>query len=107
VSSYDINDLLELIARERAERLLIEVGRPPIIYLRKEDHVVEGPAVTRSNAAELLQGLASPEQFQEIDRCGDARFIFSLEDVGKFGVTAQCSGEQVRIEARNLSVSEP
>ena len=95
-----MQDLLKLISAERAERLLLQVGKPPALYLRGEAHLVEGPHVTRENAAALFQSLASPEQVRELDVCGDSRFIYSSPQGTKFRITAKVEREDISLEIR-------
>jgi Tfp pilus assembly ATPase PilU len=101
--TYCIHDLLRVVAQEGARRLLIEIGRPPVIELKGEEHVVEGPEVTKENAAHIVERLATAEQLRELDRCGDVRFIHESE-LARFGVTITVEQQRPTLEARNLSV---
>lgn len=101
--AYCIHDLLELASSEGAQRVLIEVGRPPIIELKGEEQAVEGPEVTRENATEMFRKLATAAQLKELDRCGDVRFIHESK-IAKFGVAITIDHQRVTLEARNLSV---
>jgi Tfp pilus assembly ATPase PilU len=98
-----MQDLLNLISNENAERLVLQVGKPPAVYLHGEENLVEGPHVTRENAAELFQGLANSEQVRELDFCGDIHFIYTSPMAAKFGVTAQVEHDNVNLEIRNLA----
>jgi Tfp pilus assembly ATPase PilU len=101
---YELQDLLDLLSSEAAERLSLQVGKPPVLYLRGEEHVVEGPPVTRENATGLFCSLASPEQIRELDSCGDVRFIYTSPKAAKFGVRALRKHEDTTLEIRNLAV---
>src|ERR1041385_3154913 len=64
---YDMQDLLNLISNEGAERLVLRVGKPPVVCLHGEENVVEGPTVTQDNDKELFHSLETPEQIRELD----------------------------------------
>jgi Tfp pilus assembly ATPase PilU len=104
-SVYDMQDLLNLISHERAEKLVVNVGKPPSVFLHDEEHVVEGRDVSRENAAELFRSVATPEQVRELDACGESRFIYTSAERAKFGVTAKIEREDISLEIRNLAVS--
>ena len=99
---YDILDLLNLISNESAERLILQVGKPPVICLNGEENVVEGPPVTQENAIRLFHSLATAEQIRELDSCGDIHFIYTSPTAAKFGVIAQVEHEDTNLEIRNL-----
>src|SRR3989304_3009843 len=101
---YDMQDLLNLILNEGAQRLVLRVGSPPVIYLHDEEDMIEGPDVTRENAAELFHSLATPEQVRELDSCGDVRFIYTSPNAAKFGVTAQIEHDDMTLGIRNLAL---
>jgi Tfp pilus assembly ATPase PilU len=100
---YDMQDLLNLISDESAERLVLRVGKPPVVYLHCDENVVEGPQVTKQNAAELFQTLATLEQVRELEICGDIQFIYTSPKATKFGVTAKVEHEVISLEIRNLA----
>ena len=102
-NGYDMQDLLNLISNENAERLVLHVGKPPAVYLHGEENLVEGPHVTRENATELFRSLATSEQVRELDSCGDVQFIYTSPKAAKFGVTAQVQHDNVSLEIRNLT----
>ena len=101
--TYCIHDLLRVVAQEGAKRLLVEVGRAPIIELKGEEHVVEGPEVTNENATAIVQQLMTSERLRELEYCGNVRFIHE-SDIAKFGVTVTVERQRPTLEARNLSV---
>jgi Tfp pilus assembly ATPase PilU len=100
---YDMQDLLDLISNESAERLVLKVGKPPAVYLHGEENVVEGPHITQENAAELFQSLATRGQVQELGSCGEIHFIYTSAKATKFGVRAQVDHEDISMEIRNLA----
>ena len=63
---YRMQDLLMLVAHERAEELRLEPGRPPIMVLHGKARVMDGELVTSDNIAELFHSIASEEQNQEL-----------------------------------------
>ena len=100
-----MQDLLNLISNEGAERLVLRVGKPPVVCLHGEENVVEGPTVTQDNAKELFHSLATPEQIRELDSCGDIHFIYTSPKTEKFGVTAHVEHEDTSLEIRNLAAT--
>jgi len=102
-SPYGMQDLLNLISTEGAERLVLQIGKAPVVYVRGENHVIEGPHITRENAAELFRSVATPEQIRELDSCGDVHFIYSSPEAARFVVKAQVEHEDISLEIRNLA----
>ena len=100
---YDMQDLLNLISIESAERLVLHVGKPPVVYLRGDEHLIEGPHVTQESAVELFQSLATPDQIRELNARGDIHFIYASPKAAKFGVAAQVEHDHISLEIRNLA----
>jgi Tfp pilus assembly ATPase PilU len=97
-----MKDLLTLVTSEHAEELLVDVGCPPVVLLGGGEHTIEGPVVTRENAAQLFQALADAEQVRELDRCGDVKFIFSPNRSERFAVAASLRHDNINLQIRNL-----
>jgi Tfp pilus assembly ATPase PilU len=106
-NDYEMEDLLSLLTAENAEGLLITVGRPPVVILGGGEHTIEGPVVTRENAAQLFQAVATPEQRRELDRCGDVKFVFVSDKASRFGIRATLRQNNVALEIDNFATPGP
>ena len=99
---YNIHDLLDLVAREGADELRLEPGRPPVIVLQGKSRVIDGALVTSDNVAELFRGIATEEQSRELGRCGDVHFAFAAHNSARFNVTALIQNEHLNVTIKNL-----
>jgi len=99
---YNIHDLLNLVAREGAEELRLESGRPPVIVFQGKARVIDGSLVTSDNVAELFRGLATEEQRRELGLCGDVHFTFTAQNSSQFNVSAAMRGEYLNVRMKNL-----
>ena len=100
---YHMQDLLKLVAREGAEELRLQPGRPPVMVLQGKARVMDGALVSSGDVAELFRSIATDEQTRELARCGDIHFIFATEHSARFKVSAAMDGEHVNLTIRNLS----
>ena len=66
--AYSLSDLMQLIVAERGEAIHLHNGEPPVLEIRHALHRVEGPPLEAGETQTLLQGIASPAQFQEASR---------------------------------------
>jgi Tfp pilus assembly pilus retraction ATPase PilT len=85
---YCLADLLSLAVNESAEELRLEPGKPPLIVVRGEFRALDLPALTTDNVADLFSSFATPEQTEELRRCGDIHFTYTSQRSGRFGVKA-------------------
>ncbi|MGH7969221.1 MAG: hypothetical protein ACREIC_10900 [Limisphaerales bacterium] len=99
---YSLGDLLNLVAREAAEELRLEPGRPPVMVLQGKPRVIDGALVTSDNVAELFRGIASEEQRREFELCGNIHFTFIAPNSAQFKVRATLQGESISLSIRNL-----
>jgi Tfp pilus assembly ATPase PilU len=99
---YCMKDLLELVLREGAKELRLKANQAPVILLASETHPIEGDFPTKDNLAELFQSIATKEQWAELDRCGDIRFIYMFKDFARFAVTASMQREGLEVRCTNL-----
>ena len=99
---YDLADLLQLIVTERAEGLILQTGKPPVVELRGISHTIEGPVLSPENADILLRGLAGTRGAREIHDYGRTRSLYTYRDAAQFQVEAHTDGEQVLIELRRV-----
>jgi Tfp pilus assembly ATPase PilU len=100
---YSLNDLLNLAAREGAEELQLQPGRPPVMVLQGKPRVIDGSLITTDSVVELLRGIATEEQRRELDQCGDVHFVFTAENATRFSVSATMKGEFFNLRVKNLA----
>jgi len=94
---YSVDDLLSTVTSEHAEQLRLYVGSPPIIVLRGEHHVVEGPPISLENIEQMLLKLADTRQRRGLRERGAAKFIHVFGSSRFFMVHAKIEGENVRL----------
>jgi Tfp pilus assembly pilus retraction ATPase PilT len=99
---YCINDLMNLAAREAAEEFRLEAGRPPVMVLQGKARALDLPPLTEDNVMELFRSFASPEQIDELGRCGDVRFNHMFQNSAKFAVVALMQREHITLMLKNI-----
>jgi Tfp pilus assembly pilus retraction ATPase PilT len=92
-SSYSISDLLSLAKAVRAEKILIEVGYTPVLFLKGQSIEIDGPDVVSEVMEELVRSVANTRQLRLlrengsvdiIRTIGDSRFLIRVIDA--FGI---------------------
>jgi len=99
---YDMKDLLRLAISERAERLSLYVGQPPVVQVRGEERSIEGPAVTLKNALSLLRQMADTRRMREIQKQGIVGFVYTVPRKAKFRIQARLVREEMQIEVHRV-----
>jgi len=99
---YCMNDLLELVLREGAEELHLQIDKPPVMAVQGKPLAIDVPAVTADNVAELLQSIATEKQLGELRACGNIHFIYVFQNSARFSVTAAMQHEAITVKIRNL-----
>ena len=99
---YCINDLMNLAAREAAEEFRLEAGRPPEMVLQGKVRALDLPPLTEENVMELFRSFASPEQIDELGRCGDVRFNHIFQNSAQFAVVARVKLDHISLKLKNL-----
>ena len=103
MSSYDLNDLLTLVATEHAERLNLHSGELPVVHLGGEPHPIEGPKITADNAEALFRSLATTRQVRELRERGTSEFIYTFHRRMQFRVQAMMEeNDQVLLDLQRL-----
>lgn len=97
-----MNDLMNLAAREAADEFRLEAGQPPVMVLHGKARALDLPPLTEDNVAELFRSFASPEQIEELRRCGDVRFNHVFQNSAKFAVAALMQREHLTLKLKNL-----
>jgi len=98
-----MNDLMTLAAREAAEELRLDAGQPPVIVLQGKAHPLDLPPLTEDDVEELFRSFASPEQIEELRRCGDVRFNHMFQHSAQFAVAALMQREHLTLKLKKLS----
>jgi Tfp pilus assembly ATPase PilU len=99
---YHIHDLLNLVAREGAEELRLEPGRPPVMMLQGKLQMIDGGLLTGDEVAELFRSIATDAQQRELDQCGNLRFVFAAGNAARFNVTAVTQEQHLCLTVKNL-----
>lgn len=94
---YAIDHLLKLVATEHAEQLRLYVGVPPIIVLRGEHHMIEGPPLSLNDADQLFRSIADTRQRRQLKERGRMNFVYTFERSLHFMVHARIENDNVRL----------
>lgn len=100
--TYNLKDLLKLIAQQGAVELRLEPERPPMMLLHGTVRVLDGPVVTSDHITELLHGIVTDEQRRELDVCGSVHFTYAAEHSTRFSVRAAMRGKNISMNIKNL-----
>ena len=95
---YSMDDLLHLANSDGADELKLHVGKPPVIVLGGEHHMVEGPAITTEDAERLLHSITNTRQRRELREKGVVQFIYRFRRITDFVVRASMEDENVGME---------
>ena len=93
-------DFLRLMGAEEASRL--RAGEAPVMMVRDETVSIDVPAMTADNVAELFQSVATREQLQELQKCGDISFIYVFQNSTRFAITATMQFEAFALTIKSL-----
>lgn len=99
---YCMNDLMNLAAREAADEFWLEAGQAPVMVLRGKARALDLPPLTEDNVTQLFRSFASPEQIEELSRCGDVRFNHMFQHSAQFAVMALMQREHLTLKLKNL-----
>jgi len=95
---YSMDDLLHLVHSDGADRLMLHIGRPPVIVLDGEEHEVEGPAIMAEEAEHLFQSIANTRQRRALRQRGFVQFMYRFRNSADFVVLAKMEEEGVRMD---------
>jgi hypothetical protein len=96
VVSYSIAELLELLKRERGQKLQLEVGLPPRLFIKREEFEVDGPEITDEVADVFLRSVADSRLIRAFRERGVIKFFYEFER-GRFLVRAKKEDGHVRL----------
>jgi len=99
---YCMRDLLGLLLREGATELRLCSGSSPVFVARGTPLAIDAPSVTSDELETLLGSIATEEQREELQKCGDVHFIYVLHHSARFSVLAARFGETLSVAIKNL-----
>src|SRR5947208_3693718 len=100
---YSMSDLLRRVEREGAQELRLQVGKPPGMVLRGQIRALDSVPLTHDNATELFRSLATVDQFQELQQCGEIHFVYVSQSSARFGVNAAIEQNEISLKIKNLT----
>lgn len=100
---YCMDDLLELVLREHAEELHLQVDQPPVMVVQSQRLAIDVPAVTTDNVTQLFQSITTENQLKELRACGGIQFIYLFRNSARFSVTARVQHDVFDVKIKNLS----
>lgn len=98
---YRMKDLLDLLLHEGGEELRLVPDTPPSIVTGGKPHTIDTPILILDELEVLLHSISNEKQREELQKCGDLRFIF-IQNSKRFGVTATHSRGMLNVMIRNL-----
>lgn len=101
---YCMSDLLALVLREGVAEMRLVAEQPPVLLRNGAPATSVDPApLTNQNILQLLQSIATPQQLAELNKCGDAHFVYVFQDSARFAVAAAMQSEALEVKIRNLT----
>ena len=99
----DLTDLLILAVSDGAERLSLHTGQPPVVHVRGEANIIEGPAISPDNADSLLRSLAGTRYMREFRERGSVVFIHTFQNSAQFRVHARLERDEIQIDLQRMA----
>ena len=84
---YAINDLLDMMVKQGASDLHIQVGQSPALRVDGSISAVDGDLLTPEYAEELMRSITSPANQDRLKELGGVDFGFSFMDRARFRVS--------------------
>jgi Tfp pilus assembly pilus retraction ATPase PilT len=103
ITGYTTDDLLDLVVTENASALSLRVGRPPVVSLRGDTHVIEGPEISPENADEMLRGLATTRQIRELREQGRIELIHVTRTRAQFRVLVESVRDELHMDLERIT----
>ncbi len=100
--SYTLNNLLDCLLRDDGGELHVLAENPPFINVRKDQVSIGSASITNDNIADLLYNLATVDQMQELNACGDVHFIYLFRNWARFSIVASVAHGDFSIKIKNL-----
>jgi Tfp pilus assembly ATPase PilU len=80
LSNYSLSDLLNLVNASRAEKVLLEVGYTPALFVKGKRIEIEGPDVVSEVMEELVRSVAHTRQFRLLRENGTVNIIQTIDN---------------------------
>ena len=84
---YDINELLDMVVKQGASDLHIQVGQSPALRVDGSIYAVDGDPLTPEVTEELMRSITSPTNQDRLKESGGIDFGFSFMDCARFRVS--------------------
>jgi len=96
-----MKDLVDLLLHEGGDELRLVPDTPPAIVAGGKPRAIDTANLTLDELDVLLESISNEKQREELQKCGDLRFIF-IQNSKRFGVTARHSRGMLNVMIRNL-----
>ncbi len=100
---YCLRDLLKLCEAEGAQELRLESGKPPVMRVHGRSRVLDVPALTSDNIAQLFGSFAGKDHLDELTRCGDVHFHHTFDHFAHYAVAASTTRDNLSVQMTLLS----
>ena len=87
MSSYEMNELLELVFEQNASDLHLQVGQPPTLRLSGSMTPIDGPALQPIDTEKLMLSITPDVHIQSTKLNGGADFGFAYMEKARFRVS--------------------
>jgi Tfp pilus assembly pilus retraction ATPase PilT len=78
LSNYSISDLLSLAKAVGAEKVLLEVGYTPVLFVKGKKIEIDGPDVTSEVMEELIRSVANTRQLRVLRENGSLDILEAI-----------------------------
>lgn len=80
MDGYSISELLEILKRERATGIRLEVGNIPVLFTKEKPRELEGPDLTEESIDVMLRDVSSTRDLRVFRRKGRLDIIVRLNN---------------------------
>jgi Tfp pilus assembly ATPase PilU len=105
INGYTTDDLLDLVVTEKASALSLRAGRPPVVSLRGDAHVIEGPEISPENADDMLKSLATTRQIRELRERTRIEFLHVSRTGAQFRVLVELVDEELHMDLERIAAA--
>ncbi|MCL5409082.1 MAG: PilT/PilU family type 4a pilus ATPase [Candidatus Omnitrophica bacterium] len=95
-----IEELLEIIVKENAADLHLNVGLPPMMRGRKGLKPMDSQALTSDDTTAYMKAITSREHQEELQKVGGTDFGFAFKDIARFRVSVFKEKAQIAMALR-------
>jgi len=80
VTNYSPSGLLNLVKTARADKVLLEVGYTPLLYVKNQRIEIDGPDIASEVMHELVRSVANTRQFRLLRETGSIDIIQTVDN---------------------------